>query len=98
MLPGQVIVGGCVSVTVTVKLQLLVLPDESHTWHVTLVTPLGKLEPLAGTQLVPATPQLSLTVRLKVTLELHWSVATGTVMLPGQVITGGSVSDRKSVV
>ena len=45
---GHVIVGGCVSTTVTVKLQLPVWPRLSVVVQVTVVVPFGKNEPLAG--------------------------------------------------
>jgi hypothetical protein len=47
-LAGQLIVGGCVSFTVTVKLQLLELPEASVTEQLTVVVPFGKLDPDAG--------------------------------------------------
>jgi hypothetical protein len=63
MLAGQVIVGGCVSLTVIVNVQVVVLPDESDTVHVTVVVPFGKNEPDAGAQTGAPTPgQLSDTV------------------------------------
>jgi hypothetical protein len=62
ILAGQAICGGVVSLTVTVKLQLLVLPDESATVQLTVVTPLVKLVPEAGEQTaVPTFGQLSVT-------------------------------------
>ena len=55
--------GGCESVTVTVNVQLAMLPEESVTVQVTVVVPLGKNEPEAGEQEgVPTPVQLSLTV------------------------------------
>jgi hypothetical protein len=48
MLAGQVIVGLMLSLTVTVKLQVDMFPDASVALWVTVVTPAGKLEPLAG--------------------------------------------------
>jgi hypothetical protein len=51
ILAGQVIVGAWLSTTVTVKLQLFVLPLASVAVHVTVLLPVAKLEPLAGTQL-----------------------------------------------
>jgi hypothetical protein len=60
---GQVIVGGCVSLTVIVNEQLAVLPEASLTLHVTVVVPAGKNTPLAGEQTGTPTPgQLSETV------------------------------------
>ena len=55
--------GGCVSFTVTVKLHIDMLFDESFTVHVTVVVPFWNVEPLAGVQVGAPTPgQLSLTV------------------------------------
>ena len=60
---GQVIVGGCVSLTVTVNEQLPLLPAASATVQVTVVVPFAKVEPDAGEQIGEPTPgQLSLTV------------------------------------
>ena len=47
MLLGQVIVGTWLSLTVTVKEQVAVLPLASVTRKTLVVTPTGKLEPLA---------------------------------------------------
>ena len=55
--------GGCVSFTVTVKLHIDILLDESLTVHVTVVVPFGNVDPEAGLQVGAPTPgQLSLTV------------------------------------
>ena len=55
--------GGCVSFTVTVKLHILMLFDESLTMHVTDVVPFGKVLPDAGEhEAAPTAGQLSLTV------------------------------------
>ena len=43
---GQTICGACVSLTVTVKLQLLLLPAASVTSKVLIVAPFEKAEPL----------------------------------------------------
>jgi hypothetical protein len=60
---GQVIEGGCVSLTVTVNVQLAVLADESDTLQVTVVVPFGKNDPEAGEHTGAPTPgQLSETV------------------------------------
>ena len=60
---GQVIVGGCVSLTVTVNVQLAILPEASLTAHVTVVMPLEKVEPERGLHTAAPTPgQLSLAV------------------------------------
>jgi hypothetical protein len=57
---GQLIVGGWLFTTVTVKLQLPVLPEESVAVQVTVLVPVAKDEPLAGAQVTLAPPQLSL--------------------------------------
>jgi len=63
ILAGQVMVGACVSLTVTVNEQLAVLLDASVTEQLTVVVPFGKVEPEAGIQAgVPTPEQLSLTV------------------------------------
>ena len=59
---GQVICGAWVSSTLTVKLQLLLLPELSLAVQVTVVTPRGKVEPLGGTQTILVTAQLSVAV------------------------------------
>jgi len=69
---GHVIIGGWVSRTVTVKVHVLVLPLLSVAVLVTVVTPTGKAEPLAGTLTRFVTlPQASEAVTLKVTLLTH---------------------------
>src|SRR5947208_9439525 len=85
MLSGQLITGGCVSTTVTVKLQLAVLPLASVAVLVTVVTPTGKATPLAGLLTRLATAQLSLLVTTKVTLLVHTPGAALTLMLSGQL-------------
>ena len=63
MFAGQVIVGGCVSFTVTEKVQELLLPLGSVAVQVTDVVPFGKVEPDAGEQVTAAAPgQLSFAV------------------------------------
>jgi hypothetical protein len=59
---GQLMLGASVSLTVTVKVQALVLPLASLAVQVTVVTPLLKVEPLAGLQLTLLPEQLSLKV------------------------------------
>jgi hypothetical protein len=62
-LGGQLIVGGRLSVTVTVKLQLALFLLPSVTVQVTVVVPFWKVEPEAGVQLgVPTFGQLSVAV------------------------------------
>ena len=60
MFAGQVIVGGCVSLTVTVNVQIPIVPPESVAVHVTVVVPFGKKLPDAGEQVTVVPAQLSL--------------------------------------
>ena len=83
--PGQMIVGGWLSRTVTVNVQLLVLPLASVAVEATVVVPRGKDEPLGGALTTTGVPaQLSVAVTLKVTLLAHWPGMALTVMFPGQ--------------
>jgi hypothetical protein len=60
MLEGQLTVGACVSLIVTVKLQDRLFPLASLTVQLTVVVPLGKVEPDDGLQVTAPTPsQLS---------------------------------------
>ena len=61
-LAGQTMLGASVSLTVTVKEQELELSEESVAVHVTVVTPLEKVEPEAGVQTRSALPLLSVAV------------------------------------
>lgn len=54
-LAGQVTVGACVSFTVTVKVQLAVLPAKSVAVEVTVVVPTANTLPLAGTDTIGTT-------------------------------------------
>ena len=79
--------------TVTVKLQVAVLPEASVAVQVTVVTPMGKQLPEGGLQTTTTPGQLSLAVVVKLTTkqgELTSGVTT--VWLGGQVIEGGCVS------
>ena len=60
--------GFCVSVTVTVNVQVLVLPLASVAVLVTVVTPIGKVEPETRLLTRLGTEQLSVAVTEKVTL------------------------------
>jgi hypothetical protein len=60
---GQVIVGGSLSLIVTVKVHDAVFFDSSLTSQVTVVTPFGKVAPEAGMHVTAPTPgQLSVAV------------------------------------
>ena len=56
---GHVIVGGCVSFTVTVNVQFAVLSTASVAWQETVVMPTGKNDPEAGEQVAVTPGQLS---------------------------------------
>ena len=60
-LAGQIRTGDSVSLTVTLNVQLLVLPAASVAVQVTGVVPVPKLEPVSGLQLTVTPGQLSLT-------------------------------------
>src|SRR5437867_1169195 len=92
MLPGHAGTGRSVSVTVTVKVQFELLPLASVAVHTTFVVPLAKLEPDAGTHRIEPPGQLSVNEKAKLTLLAHCPGAVLTVMLPGQLGTGHSVS------
>ncbi len=77
--------------TVTVKLQLAVLPEVSVAVQVTVVVPIGKVELEAGLQTKPTPGQLSETTGAKVALAPAGQVGSVT-MLAGQVMAGGCVS------
>ena len=62
ILAGQVSVGGVTSLTVTEKVQEVVLPMPSVAVQVTLVAPFGKAYPGAGLQTVFTVEQLSVAV------------------------------------
>ena len=77
------------SVTVTVNVQLLVLPLASVAVLVTVVMPTGKVLPLGGLLTRLVTLQLSVAVTLKVTLlRLHRPASALSTRLAGQVMTG----------
>ena len=93
MFAGQVIEGACVSLTVTVKVQVPVFAEASVAVHVTVVVPFGNVEPEAGTHATVAPGQLSVAAGVVyVTTAEHWFVAVGTVMFAGHVSVGACVS------
>jgi hypothetical protein len=61
-LGGQLTIGGWLSLTVTVKLQVSLLPAASAAMQTTVVFPTGKVEPEGGVQLTVAGGQFSTTV------------------------------------
>src|SRR5439155_3308799 len=90
--PGQPGTGRSVSLTVTVKVQLELLPLASGTRHNTLVVPLSKLVSDAGTHRIEPPGQLSVNDKAKLRLVVHSPGAVLTVIGPGQPGTGRSVS------
>src|SRR5258708_1072791 len=84
--------GGVMSLTVTVKLQLLELPAASVAVANTVVVPTGKLEPDALLVTTVGTEQLSLAPTEKVTGAAHVPEIAFTTMLVGQAILGGVLS------
>src|SRR5947208_2319410 len=81
-----------VPTTVTVKLQLLLLPLLSPAVLVTVVVPTGKAKPLAGTLVTLVSAQLSVAVTVKVTVLVQPPGAAFTARFAGQVICGSWVS------
>jgi hypothetical protein len=72
MLAGQIATGTSVSLTVTLKLQLAVLPEASVAVQVTLLVPLANVLPLVGMQLTVTPEQLSVAIAAaKFTFWLH---------------------------
>src|SRR5205823_6316468 len=86
---GQTICGFSVSLIVTVNVQVLVLPWLSVAVLVATVTPIGNVQPLAGTMTTLTGPQLSLAVTVNITLlRVHWPVLADNKRFAGQEITG----------
>src|SRR5436190_596945 len=84
---GQVIVGAWASITVIVKVHWLLTPLALVAVLVTVVVPIGKAEPLAGTLATPvAEPQRFVAMTVNVTLLPHWPGAALTVMFDGQMM------------
>lgn len=94
---GQVIVQPCA--TVTVKEQLPELPDVSLAVQVTVVTPIGKLEPEAGVQVTGLEPsQVSLAVAVNVAVAEPEPIGFSVTLIgPGQVTTGPWLSATVTV-
>jgi hypothetical protein len=89
--------GSCLSCTVTVKVHWLLLPLLSRAVLVTVVVPTWKAKPLGGRLTTLVTAQLSVAVTLKVTLLPHVPGTAFTVILAGQVSTGGWLSTTVTV-
>jgi hypothetical protein len=88
----QVIFGFSLSVTVTVKLHVVVLRHASVAVAVTVVTSLGKYVPGFWLYVITGLEQASLPVAVKLTIALQSPVAFGAVIFKGQLIDGATVS------
>jgi hypothetical protein len=88
MFEGQVIVGGWLSLTVTVNLQTVELLEVSVAVQVTVVTPFGNVEPEAGLHTTPTPGQLSFAVAVKLAVVEHWPGSAFFTILAGQVTEG----------
>src|ERR1041385_3813346 len=90
---GQMMRGLSVSMTDTVNVQVLRFPLASVATFVTVVTPTGKVLPLAGTLTRFVRVQLSVALTLNVTLlRLHGPGSAVSTRLLGQEILGISLS------
>src|SRR5207302_132635 len=90
---GQAMVGPCVSLIVTVNEHPFVLPLVSNALQITVVKPLEKVEPLAGTHTWVIPGQLSLALNVQVTFVFeHVPASVLATMFPGHAIVGASVS------
>ena len=89
---GMLIVGGSASSTVKVKVSVAVFPSASDAVQVTIVTPIGNVEPEAGSQVRSLAAGL---MKVAVTSNVT-AVPDGLVevvdMLDGTVMVGGVVS------
>jgi hypothetical protein len=92
MLDGHVTTGASVSVMVTVKAHVAVLPEASVAVQVTVVVPTAKQVPEAGEQLTVTPGQLSVAVATNVSTEQHIPGSVVPVMGLGHVTVGASVS------
>src|SRR5947207_5163547 len=92
---GQLTLGGSLSVTVTVKLHVAVLPAASVTRNTLVVTPTGKADPLANPPVCVVTAPAHVSAAcgaFRGTTARHRLASTLATMFEGQLITGGSLS------
>ena len=90
---GRASCGAVVSRTVTVKLPLRVLPAASLALTFTVVTPSGKVLPLAGVavaETAPSTKSVALTAKLT---TAPVALAASATILDGRVSNGGVMSN-----
>ena len=92
MLAGQLMTGLAVSLTVTVKLLLEVLPTASVAVALTVVVPFGNTEFDAGVVTTVAPGQLSATVTIKLTTAEHAPGSVDLTIFAGTLIVGNSAS------
>jgi hypothetical protein len=97
MLAGQVMTGNSTSFTVTLNVQVAVLPDASVAVQVTVEVPVGKALPEAGLQLVVTPGQLSVADAVNETAAVHKPGSVLAVMFEGHVIAGASLSNTVTV-
>src|SRR5207247_10076879 len=94
---GTVITGAVVSATVTVKDAVLPLPRTSVAVHVTVVAPIGNVDPLAGVQetlTAPSTRSVAVASKVK---TAPGALVAWTVAFAGTVMTGAVVSVTTTV-
>ena len=90
---GHEATGACVSLTVTVNEQLLVLFEASVAVHVTVEAPIAKSDPDSGEHTTVVPGQLSDVVgSANFTVAPHTFASFDTVMFAGHVIVGAVVS------
>src|SRR5262245_5734654 len=92
MSSGRLSTGFSLSTTVTVKLLVVWFPAASVPTAITVVVPMGNVEPDGGVTTSVAPGTLSWMVTMKLTTAPFWPGSVGTVIGPGTVTTGGSVS------
>jgi hypothetical protein len=97
MFAGQRMAGRSRSFTVTVKLQVVVLPAASVAAQLTVVTPRGKAEPLVGAHATLAPAQLSVTDGANTTTAPHAPCSVSTTTFSGHVTAGGCESRTVTV-
>ncbi len=90
--PGQVMAGATVSVTVTLIVQFVLSPALSVALHETLVVPRGNSEPVGVLQTIEAIPEASVAVGAMVTLANGMPDDGEAVSVAGHVMAGAIVS------
>jgi hypothetical protein len=96
MFEGTLIVGSSLSLTVTSKEQVVMLPAASVAVAITVVVPVAKTE-FDGIEVETVAEQLSVAVGLKATTAPQLPASVFTVMFEGHVITGNWLSTTVTV-